>query len=467
MQEPTPWATRETGTHETSRRSRTGCACNCEAPATHSPAVRLGFAVPVLPPSVALTPEPSTFARAWPVFVVLAVLVLLPIGRSAELPLVIGAIAGTVLLLRRQLDFGDPGMRLAFALFACYWLAALVSGIAPVEPARTWSTIGVTLRFLPFALFACWALRDAAAWPRVGAAAAAVVVLWTLDACVQIAFGHSLGGAAEAERVSGIFGAGNLKLGPVLATLSPFLLLAARKRYGRRGLVLAAACLVVPVLLSGSRAAWVAYALVCMLLAWHETRRPHVFLAVVAGFALGVAAVASWALHDSTRFGARVERTLLALEGTEAALDEASAGRISIWRTALAMGAAHPLSGVGVRGFRYDYPEHADEDDRFVAETGGKVGAAHAHQIVLEVFSETGAAGLLLWLLGTGLALRAWRRADAAARERARAPALALAAMTFPLNTHLAFYSAWWGLLFWWLLALYCAALGGRESVRR
>jgi hypothetical protein len=29
----------------------------------------------------------------------------------------------------------------------------------------------------------------------------------------------------------------------------------------------------------------------------------------------------------------------------------------------------------------------------------------------------------------------------------------------FPLNTHLAFYSAWWGLLFWWLLALWCAAL--------
>jgi hypothetical protein len=47
---------------------------------------------------------------------------------------------------------------------------------------------------------------------------------------------------------------------------------------------------------------------------------------------------------------------------------------------------------------------------------------------------------------------------------RARAPALALIAMCFPLNTHLAFYSAWWGLLFWWLLALYCAALGARED---
>jgi len=415
----------------------------------------------------ALISQSSAFARTWPTLLVLAVLVLLPIGRSAELPLAVGAVAGIVLVLRGHLDFGDAGLRLACTLFACYWLAALVSGVAAVEPGRTWSTIGVTLRFLPFALFACWALRDAATWPRLAGAAAAVVVLWMLDAYVQIAFGHSLGGAAEAERVSGIFGAGNLKLGPVLATVSPFLLLAARQRFGRRGLVLAAASLVAPVLLSGSRAAWVAYALVCILLAWHETRRPRLFLAVVAAFALGVAAVAAWALHDSTRFGARVERTLLVLQGTEAALDEASAGRISIWRTALAMGAAHPLTGVGVRGFRYDYPEHADADDRFVAQAGGKLGAAHAHQIVLEVWSETGVTGLLLWLLGAGLALRAWWRADAAARERARAPALALVAMTFPLNTHLAFYSAWWGLLFWWLLALYCAALDARTGSER
>jgi hypothetical protein len=60
--------------------------------------------------------------------------------------------------------------------------------------------------------------------------------------------------------------------------------------------------------------------------------------------------------------------------------------------------------------------------------------------------------------------VRAWRRADAAARERARAPALALIAMCFPLNSHLAFYSTWWSLVFWWLLALYFAALGARDA---
>ena len=53
-----------------------------------------------------------------------------------------------------------------------------------------------------------------------------------LDALRADATGYSLGGAAERERLSGIFGADNLKLGPVLAALAPFVLLAARARFG-------------------------------------------------------------------------------------------------------------------------------------------------------------------------------------------------------------------------------------------
>jgi len=111
-----------------------------------------------------------------------------------------------------------------------------------------------------------------------------------------------------------------------------------------------------------------------------------------------------------------------------------------------------------VRGFRYAYPTFAQPGDTFV-DVQADAGAAHAHQLLLEVLSETGVIGLALWFIGAACAIRAWRRAAMAMRERAFAPGLALVAMCFPLNTHLAFYSAWWGLLFWWLLALYCAAL--------
>jgi O-antigen ligase len=87
----------------------------------------------------------------------------------------------------------------------------------------------------------------------------------------------------------------------------------------------------------------------------------------------------------------------------------------------------------------------------------------HAHQIVLEILAETGALGLLLWLAGAALAWRAWRFASAAAREHARPAMLALAATVFPFNTHLAFYSTFWGGVTLLLAALYSGGLLGRE----
>jgi O-antigen ligase len=409
----------------------------------------------------------SAFAELWPVLVVLAVAALLPVGRLAELPLLVAALVALVRVARGRLDWRAPGPeRALLVVFACWWGAAFVSGIDAVAPARTWTTIGVGLRYLPFAWFAGWALRDASCWRGVTTAVAAIVTLWLLDAWVQMALGFGLGGAAEAERVSGIFGADNLKLGPVLAVLSPFVLLAARRKFGHAGLATGFVLLLGPILMAGSRAAWIAFAIVCGFVAWHETRRFGRFaLAILAAIAIALVA-GGIARQDSARFDARMERSLLALEGSTEALDEASAGRVRIWRAALAMTADHPFNGVGVRGFRYAYPDYAAPGDAFV-DPATATGAAHAHQILLEVLSETGVAGMLLWLAGAWTGVHAWRRADAAARERARAPALALAAMCFPLNSHLAFYSTWWSLVFWWLIALYFAALGADRKTTR
>ena len=411
-----------------------------------------------MPPS-----DSSSLAGKLSIVVVLATFVLLPVGRSSEAAIGVGAITAIVLAMRGRIDWRDPAIGLVAFLFACYWLPILLSLAAAVAPCRTGATAGTTLRFLPFAAFAVWALGDARVWPAATFAIAAVVALWIIDAYVQIVTGYSLGGPAEAERLSGIFGAGNLKLGPTLAVLSPFVLIAAHERLGWRGLTLAFVALAVPILLAGSRAAWLMFALVCLVVAWRAARSKSAFaLAVLASVAI-VGAAATLSLKESTGFVARVERSLLVLRGTESAVDTASAGRLSIWRTAIAMFEAHPLTGVGVRGFRYAYPKYAAPKDTFV-DTASDTGASHAHQIVLEVLSETGVIGLLLWIAGAFVAIRAWFRAQPGQRERARAPALALVAMCFPLNTHFAFYSAWWGLLFWWLIALYAAALGSREN---
>ncbi len=407
----------------------------------------------------------ASFLRdSWPALLVLGVLVLLPVHRSFEIPFDIAALAGLLLAWRQRSELSTlRGVRLAGLLFVCYWLPALISAPDSLAQAPSWRSVGEFLRFLPFAAFACMTLRDVRIWPRIVQAIAAVVVLWLLDAWVQALTGYSIAGAAEKERLSGIFGAANLKLGAVLAVLSPFVLVAAREAFGRGGLIVAFAFLLVPILLAGSRAAWLMYALVVLIFAWRETRAPLRFLGWSAVATAVVAIAALVALHDSAAFNARVERTLLALQGSEQSVDEASAGRVRIWGTALRMIEAHPVNGVGVRAFRYAYPQYAGANDSF-SHFHGDEGAFHAHNLLLEVLSETGVIGLLFWIAGAAIAIRAWQRASPDARTRALAPGLALAAMTFPLNTYFAFYSAEWGLLFWWLLALYCAALHASDA---
>lgn len=386
------------------------------------------------------------------------VIALLPFGRSAEAGVAFAAVGVAFLFARspRALD-GHPGARLLLALWACYTAAALVSALDAVNPGKSWGTVAAALRFAPLGLYACFAVRRESRLLALYRGVALIVAAWLADAWLQAFTGLSLGGPAEAERLSGIFGADNLKLGPTLAVLSPFVLWAARERWGRRGLAFAFLMLLGPILLAGSRAAWLGFGLVCLGFLWRETRTPRRFFAAVGGVALIAALAAGVAWQTSPAFEARVNRTLLALQGSPDGVDAALAGRLRIWHASAAMIAEHPLNGVGVRDFRYAYAQYAAPGDGFVQADGE--GAAHAHQIVLEVLTETGALGLVLWLTGAVLALRAWARAGAWARARARVPALALLAMCFPINTHLAFYSAWWGLLFWWLLAVLCAAL--------
>jgi len=390
------------------------------------------------------------------------VIALLPFGRSSELGTLL-CLLGVLLLFAREPRAlqQHAGARLLLWLLAAYVGAALLSAFDAIMPGKSWSTVAGLLRYVPLGLYACFAIRRDSKLQTLYVAVALVLALWAADAWLQALTGWSLGGHAEAERVSGIFGAGNLKLGPTLAVLSPFALWAARRRWGLPGLLLAFVLILGPVLLAGSRAAWLCYGLVALGFIWREANSLRRFAGYCAIAALLLVLAGGIAWKTSTRFDARMDRSLLVLHGTDRSVDTALSGRLDIWHTSIEMIAAHPLNGVGVRGFRYAYPHYAPANDHFlVAESCGEgEGACHAHQLVLEILTETGAIGLLLWLAAVALAWRAWRRVGAAARARAFPVTLALGVMLFPLNTHLAFYSAWWGLLFAWLLGLWCAAL--------
>lgn len=392
-----------------------------------------------------------------PLGLLLAVLALLPFGHAAELPLLIAALIGLGRRIRRRGQAGDRGSEgLLLGVFLAYWLPEFISSFDSLAAAKSWQEVGLDLRFLPFGWFAIDTLASSRARRWLGQGAAVLIALWTLDALLQAATGSGLGGAMRLDRLSGIFGDDNLKLGPVLAVLAPLLLVPAWRRFGRAGLAIAWVLLGVVVLLAGARAGWIGFGLVSLGLLWHLAASPRRFLAwTAAALMLGaVLVVASYQLSE--RFATRVEQSRLAFRGDRQALDLALSYRLGIWHAATRMARAHWVNGVGVRAFRNAYAEYADADDRWVA-----VGASatHAHQIVLEVSSETGLIGLVAWLSGTLGLLWTWQRSTQAQRTAALAPALALLAMVFPINTHLAFYSAFWGLLFWWLLAVLIALL--------
>ena len=401
---------------------------------------------------------PESPGFRWSPYVVLAFVALWPTVGPAEAVLSLGALTSLAILAHRRFRNGTAllsreAWALITALFFCYWLPEAFSAIDAEDTARAWREVLLDLRYLPFLWLVAMAVATARGRRIVFLGLGLIAGAWALDAAVQAVTGFSLGGANSSDRLSGIFGAGNLKLGLVLATLSPFALDAAARRFHASGWFAAAMLLGSVILLAGSRASWLVFALVLLGSGWRRLGCKRLAVSLLGGLAMA----SVLALAFSTQFESRIERSLAVFSGDRAGLDQALSGRLSIWHAAAGMIAEHPVNGVGVRGFREAYARYAAPDDFWLAH--GQQGALHAHQVVFEVLSETGAVGLLLWLMGAALAWRAWRWSLPAARRRAAVPALALAVTAFPFNTSLAFYSTFWGGAFLLLLALFAGTL--------
>ncbi|MGB3392908.1 MAG: O-antigen ligase [Stenotrophomonas sp.] len=424
------------------------------------------------------------WAPAW----VLAFVALWPLPGIAEAVLALAALFTVVRLLQLRMRgaagmaLGMPAWALTSVLFFAYWLPQLLSALDAQDPSRALTKVAAGLRYLPFMWLVAMAVASDARRRITITGLAVIAGVWSLDALLQTLFatsplfwsldqlkqlvsGHALclpQDMAGSGRVNGVFGACNPKLGQVLASLSPFLLLMAGQRWGRIGWAMAALFAGITIVLAGSRASWITYALVLLFTGRQllGTRRMVLVMLVAV---LGVAALGV----GSVQVRERIAATLPALSGKAADIDTALAGRGRIWSGAACMVREHPFNGVGVRGFRDAWP--ACDPAHGQAAEWGDGPALHAHQMVLEILSETGVLGLLLWLMGAAMAWRAWRYANAAARDRACPAALALLVTVFPFNTHLAFHSAFWGSVLLLLAALYAGALtaGSEEPVKR
>lgn len=418
------------------------------------------------------------WAPAW----VLAFVALWPAPGYAEAVMVLGALAAIVRLLLVRFHHGTrllsgPAWALTSVLFCSYWLPELLSAFDAVDRTRAFREALVDLRYLPFLWLVAAAVADARGRRTTFIGLGIVVGVWTLDGLLQALAGtsplfwginaikHAISGHGmcavadieQLDRLSGVLGPCNLKLGVVLASLSPFALHAAARRFGSAGWLVAAAAVGMVVLLAGARAAWLTFGLVLVLSGWQLLGWKRLLGVFVFGaVALGVLTATSLQVRE------RMQRTAQVLTVDPEGLDVALSGRGRIWGAALCMAREHPLNGVGARGFRDAFPACDPSPEEMAAWGDGP--ALHAHQLLLEILSETGVLGLLAWLAGAALAVRAWRYADPGARANARPAMLALAATVFPFNTHLAFYSTFWGGLTLLLAALYAGSLLARDT---
>jgi O-antigen ligase len=438
------------------------------------PSAGAASAIPT-PADPARVPVGWRWAPAW----VIAFVALWPAPGYAEGVMVLGALAAIARLLLARFRGGSrllsaPAWALTSVLFFAYWLPEAISAVDAIDRAHALNESLVDLRYLPFLWLVAAAVADTRGRRVTFAGLAVIAAIWTIDALLQAFTGTSplfwgidsikqaisghpmcpVGDSASVDRLSGVLGPCNLKLGLVLASLSPFVLHAAARRFGNLGWIVSAAIVGIVILLAGARASWLTYAVVLLFSGWRQLGAKRLIGVFVFGaLSLGVLTMAVPQVRE------RIVRTAYALTADQEGVDIALSGRTRIWGAAACMVREHPINGVGARGFRDAFP--ACDPESGAPAAWGTGPALHAHQVVLEVLSETGVIGLLLWLAGAALGWRAWRYAAPPARERARPAMLAVAATVFPFNTHLAFYSTFWGGVTLLLAALFAGSLLG------
>lgn len=388
-----------------------------------------------------------------PVVLAWSFLLLLPFGRSSELPVFIMAILGGMLIWKQgKLAVWQGGAKTFSLLFLCIWIPIVLSVPDSLWFKKSLSTALTYPRIYFAGIYLIWMLREDLARQRLLKLSAWLLLFWMFDALIQATVGYDLLGHAYPERLNGLFGPHNWKLGLTLAMLSPIVWEYVSRHGAKWQLALAWLGTAVVVLLASSRESWIVFAIGSLIWSWVYARRlgfhPVRLIAIMA-LVTGVVWVGAYQVNP--KFAQRVDQSNAVQELSYESLNVASSFRLHLWNNAVSVLENHPINGAGVRSYRYAYVQSAEAGDPYVNADG--TGMIYAHQLLLEVGSETGAIGLIGLIAFFVIYMRAaWNR-------RSEIPLAWVAwlgafAWLFPLNTHTALYSAYWSLLIWWMIAI-------------
>ena len=409
----------------------------------------------------------SWFTRdQWPLLLVWSCLVVLPIGRVVEVPVMVMAIAGVYLLFKHWRSWRYlPAFKLFGTVFLLAWIPILISLVDAVRVESTAAASVNHLRFGFSGLFILHALSTLSAQRRFLALCAWLLLFWLVDGLVQLSFGRDLFGfpvpevIPGVERLNALFGREGLVYATVLTVFCPLLWEHARRHWARWQLVAIVMATVLVALVAGTRSAWINIGVLVVAYGVLLSIRRRISLRLSAAAVVAAVLTVSALWFTSEQFAGRVNSAVGSITGSTDALSDAIGHRYWIARGAVDMIRANPVNGVGAGGFRYAFPDYAAADDPFF-NLDPPYNPYHSHQLWLEILSESGiigAAGLAALLI---LLLMAGVRSPARVQRYMLPYALCLLVAFFPVNSHMAIYSSFWSQIVWWLIALYCASYG-------
>jgi O-antigen ligase len=390
----------------------------------------------------------------WRWLLVLSVLPLFSSKALYHVPLVLMALLGlTHAMQHRRTLLHDPAACFIIAIFLALWLpqlAALPGAIAPAESLR------VTLTYIGYplaALFIAVALAKQQHRERLMIGVACVAGIWGADV-IAGATGVAPWTIPEHDpRYIADSLLGRLSLGHVLAVLSPLMFELVRRHCRRPWAWLLLLVMVLFILLSGRRVAWLLFLIAglayLVYLAWITRRLQLRWLLIPVVLLIAITSLFYWQ-HEPSR--QRIDTTAELFSADVERIDRATSHRLDIWTTAYRMAQSNWLNGVGARGFRYAYDEYAAADNFWLQNDRPRV--THPHQFVLEIAAETGLPGLLGYLIVWIVLWQTLKRIPPADNPWAWPGAIALGLALFPLNAHIAFYGAYWSALLWWLIGI-------------
>ena len=306
----------------------------------------------------------------------LSFLALMPFGGLYNIPLLVLCGLGLWCLASRPREaIGDDRLRLLLVLFLCIWLPMMIAAVDAVDPVQSWRKVASFLVFFLAGVYVLRALQRRSDLRLLLIGVWIICILWSIDASWQFIHGFNLFGFPyQGGRVSGVFHP-DLKLGIVLATVSP-LILEGMRILARRSVWVPLTLIpfFAAIVLSGSRSSWIVLFVVLVAYGWYLFRwavRPKVRGgAVLRVAAVGVLACGALAytvpqatsqMHELLVKRAAPVAHLLSGDAEKA--DGAIKARLSAWEIVGRVFRDHWFNGVGPRGFREVYADYAPASD--------------------------------------------------------------------------------------------------------